>query len=175
MKKSQRKARAKALKQRHKQRRKESRTAECKTETAQPAPETTEEPQMENKIQEAVFTTDEIRGALRAALGTVQKVMGMVNKAIDAVDEEDADKVFAAQVTSQRQRYDFRGVRSDEASIIRVHPLFAFWKLAERCAKQIETLLRLTSPREFAKWKAEADKVLRDIKKLESKAQKAAA
>ena len=174
MKKSQRKARIKELKQRQKERRKQQHEPEQAQPAPQPAADAVTKEVMETTTDE-IFSTEEVRGALRGALETVLKVMRMVNKAIDAVNEEDADKVFAARVTAQRKRDDFIGVRSDENSVIRMHPLFVFWKLAGQCSRQIETLLRLTNPKEFAKWKLAADKAAKHAAKLEQQAQKAAA
>lgn len=174
MKQAEKRAHKRALKRRQKLRRKEKR----QQEQAQPAPQPAAQPAMEETmeaVKEEVFSTDEVRGALRGALETVMKVMRMVNKAIDAVDETDADKVFAARVTAQRRRDDFRGFSSDEYTLIRVHPLFALWKLADQCARHVENLLRLTNPKEFAQWKLAADKALQSAKKLEAKAEQSAA
>jgi len=128
-----------------------------------------------NETSTEIFTADEIRNALRGAMYTVQRVMNMVNKAIDAVDEADADAVHAKRVTAQRKRDDFVGIRSDESTIIRVHPLFALWKLADQCAKQIERLVVLTNPDQLARQRVKAAKAKQDAEKLETNAGKAVA
>ena len=173
MNKAQRKARIKALKKNQKERRKRA------TEENAPQPEQTQAKeqvmQPSNETSTEIFSAEEIRNALRGAMQTVQRVMNMVNKAIDAVDEADADAVHATRVTAQRKRDDFIGVRSDESTIIRAHPLFALWKLADQCARQIERLVVLTSPDQLARQRAKAAKAKRDAEKLEKKAEKAVA
>lgn len=182
MKQAQRKAHRQALKKVQKERRKKRRDEPTGESTgkghdqakAPPAPQTTTEDVMETTTHttpDQVFAEDEVRNALRGAMHTVLGVMRMVNNAIQRVNKDEADAVFAERITAQHRRDKLVGIRGDEAGIMRVHPLFALWKLAHQCAKQVENLMRLTNPREFAKWKAEADKLARDIGKLEEKAQ----
>ena len=151
MKKQERKARMKRLKAAQKQRLKQKREAEGVSETQTPA----ESINKEETVMEEVISEQEAKSALREAFDTVRKVMRMVNNAIARVNMEDADKVFAARVRKQRISDEAGGVKHDEKSYIRAHPLFSLWGMSQRCATQVGRLLALVNPSFYAKRKQE--------------------
>jgi hypothetical protein len=92
------------------------------------------------------LTDEQARGALFYAVRTLQDVMGMLRRAFEAVDEKDANAIHAAHIRAQRQRIEKMGIRDQDRTILRAHPLFPLWKLMAAAAALIERMLIITNP-----------------------------
>jgi hypothetical protein len=76
----------------------------------------------------------------------LQQVIAQMRRALEAVDEQDANAIHAAHIKAQRQRIVQMGVSEKERTILRAHPLFKIWKLMVSAVSLVEDILLVTNP-----------------------------
>ena len=124
-----------------------------------------------------VIPDSKARELLREAVDTVSEVIRKVRGAITRVDDKHANAVHAHQIAAQEHRYRVMGVRQDERTMIRAHPLYPLQRLLMQATKQLADLLAITNPTLFANQKAQLNAELKrlEAQKLQEKANKVAA
>lgn len=92
------------------------------------------------------MSDEQARISLLESVRVLQQIIAQMRRAIEAVDEKDANAIHAAEVKAQRQRIEQMGVREQDRTIIRAHPLFKFWKLIVSAVALVEDVLLVTNP-----------------------------
>ena len=117
------------------------------------------------------LTDDEAKAALQEAVDVVQDVLGMMRLTLKSTSAEDANFLHKAEMQTQRLRVEHDGVKPNERSVLRAHPLFRLWQLAMKAAAQLERLLSVTNPQLFAQRAVTLD-AARELAKAERTAAK---
>jgi hypothetical protein len=93
-----------------------------------------------------------------------REVMEQIRNAIQRVKPAVADAVHSARIDAQAERFSKLGVKQDEKSIARLHPLYHLWQLQMKIGKLMRDLLAVSNPELFARRKVVLDRTMREAK-----------